>query len=124
MGSTKFSSHGSLHEMIDHFNKLQKPPFKTIFQLEQALAKGFAETQAATHVLTSSLKFSGTTTSNFDGDTWEGTVSYGGPSTGVNNPVDYAIYERQRGGDHDFMAPLKTTEEEISWIIKDVGDRL
>ena len=121
MGS-KFSSHGSLNEMIDHFKGLQKPPVKTIFRLEQALARGFAGTQAATHVITSSLKWSGTTTSHFDGDTWEGTVTYGGPSTGVNNPVEYAIYERQRGGDHDFMAPLQQTEVDMAWVIKKIGD--
>jgi len=120
MGS-KIKSQG-LGEMIDHFKGLQKPPVKTILALEQALASGFIATQAHTHVITSSLKFSGTTTSHFDGDTWEGTVEYGGPSTGVNNPVDYAIYERQRGGEHDFMAPLQQTEIEMSWIIKKVGD--
>ena len=117
MGS-EFSSHGSLKEMIEHFQSLQKPPLKTIFALEQSLKRGFMATQAATHVITSSLKWSGTTTSNFDNDEWEGTVSYGGPSTGVNNPVEYAIYERQRGGAHDFMAPLAVTEVEMDAIIK------
>lgn len=118
MGSSKFSSHGSLQEMIDSFNKMQKPPTKTIFALEMSLQKGFQNTQQHVHIITSSLKWSGTTTSNFDGETWEGTVTYGGPSKGINNPVEYAIYERQRGGEHDFMSPLEATESEMEKIVK------
>ena len=61
---------------------------------------------------------------------WEGEISYGGPSTGVNNPVDYAIYEAARGvggaggasnakGDHNFMRPLDLLDPEfVEAIVK------
>src|SRR5690606_38051615 len=84
--------------------------------LDTILHTGFAQTQAAVHVITGSLKSSGKATTNFDGDTWEGEITYGGISMGVNNRVTYAIYEKARGahwagpssvkGNHDFMAPL------------------
>lgn len=86
--------------------------------LDAVLELGFGVTQAAVHVETGSLKSSGDHKSNvepFD-KKWEGTIEYGGPSLGPNNPVDYAIYEKARGthwagpssvkGDHDFFAGL------------------
>ncbi len=33
-------------------------------------------------------------------------------SAGINNPVDYAIYEKARGGDHNFMEPVETLGDE------------
>lgn len=106
-----------LDEAIDFFNGLQKPPVKTIGKLEKELALAYADTQAATHVITMSLKLSGVPSSDFDGDVWEGMISYGGPSTGVNNPVDYAIYEQARGGAHDFLLPARAHEDKIEKII-------
>lgn len=120
--SSKFTSNGSLQDMIHDMQKMQKPPLKTIFELEQALLKGFASTQAGVHVITSSLKWSGKTASDFNGEEWSGEVSYGGPSTGVHNPVEYAIYEAQRGGAHDFMTPLDATTEEMDKIVDKMYD--
>ena len=117
---SKFSSNGSLREMIDTFQKMQRPPLKAIFALEMALAKGFAMTQANVHVITSSLRWSGKTDSNYDGDSWEGNIEYGGASTGVHNPVEYAKYEQQRGGAHDFMNGLDAVEAEMDIIVRDM----
>lgn len=83
------------------------PNRKTSLLLDTVLAAGFKETQAATHVITGSLKGSGKKNSEVHGDKWEGEIKYGGPSTGINNPVNYAIYEKRREGAHDFMTPTK-----------------
>lgn len=90
-----------------------------IARLDRVLDSGFKATQAAVHVRTGSLKSSGEKSSKFQQATkeWRGKISYGGVSLGPNNPVDYAIYEKQRGtggaggesdaqGSHDFMSPL------------------
>ena len=94
------------------------PGFKGKKILDAVLDLAFLTTQEAVHVETESLKLSGKSKSDVDHifRNWEGEITYGGPSTGVNNPVDYAIYEKARGthwagpssvkGDHDFMRPL------------------
>jgi hypothetical protein len=95
-------------------SRAKKMPWRTVGKMETILAEAFAQTQAATHVITGSLKASGTTESDFDGkDHWTGTISYGGPSTGPNNPVDYAIYEMNRGGSHDFFSQMPAFEKKI-----------
>lgn len=56
------------------------------------------------HVITGSLRASGRTSSDVTGGVWYGEITYGGPSSGYpNDPVDYADYERARGGEHDFL---------------------
>lgn len=95
-----------IDDIIDGLNKLSKPDFRLTKKLGAVLKEQFDETQAATHVITGSLKLSGHTATDFDGDTWTGHITYGGPSAGVNDPVEYAIYEMNRGGAHDFFAGL------------------
>lgn len=85
------------------------PDFKTKALLDAVLETGFKSVQTATHVITGSLKSSEKMSSEEEGDDWIGTISAGGPSAGVNNPVDYAIYEKARGEDHDFFFPLAAT---------------
>lgn len=80
------------------------PDFVTIGALEGVFAAQYADTQARVHVITGSLKLSGKPTSDYDGRVWEGTITYGGESGGVHNPVTYAIYELARHGTHDFFA--------------------
>lgn len=100
-----------------------EPHYKTTVGLEALLAAAFADTQARTHILTGSLKASGKTDSDFDGDTWTGTIQYGGllwkPAAPgpPNDPVRYAIYEMARGGDHDFFAGMPGFENQISEIL-------
>lgn len=112
----KFNASG-VSEMKDFFQALEKPPVKAIMALETLLTKTFAATQAATHIITTSLKQSGKTESDFDGSQWHGDISYGGPSGGPNNPVDYAIYEMARGGHHDFFGPAYAAESEFEAIL-------
>ena len=61
----------------------------------------------------------------------KGTVSYGGPSPGVNNPVRYAWWEqsagmrglaRTEGGAHDFMAPARALGDEYQDVVEDTMD--
>lgn len=104
-----------LDEIIKDLRRLGGPPgFKVVHGLEAALAAAFADTQERTHIITGSLKASGTSESDFSSShVWEGTITYGGklhrPPLGPgppNDPVDYAIFEMNRGGDHDFFAGL------------------
>lgn len=110
-------SHSIKHEIEYAKNKLGKPGFKLVGALEAVLKAAFLDTQARTHVITGSLKASGTTSSDFDGDDWHGQIKYGGASTGPNNPVDYAIYEMARGGDHDFFGNLPAFEPQFEAAI-------
>lgn len=97
-------------EIERELDRLEKAPDRASLYLDVVLYKGFAETQAVVHVITGSLKSSGKASTDFDGNTWRGRISYGGVSLGVNNPVTYAIYEKARDEDHDFMTPLKTLD--------------
>lgn len=89
-----------------------QPSPKVIALLEAVLSTGFAATLAAVHIDTGSLKSSAKKESDvsFQTNTWTGTIRFGGPSLGVNNPVDYAIYEKARNGTHDFLAPLEVLD--------------
>lgn len=110
--------HYSLKAAIAQAKKLGIPSFKLVHELELVLAAAFADTQARAHVITGSLKASGKTSSDFDGEDWKGEISYGGASAGPNNPVDYAIYEMARGGDHDFFAGLPGYESKFESAIE------
>lgn len=120
----KFSSDGTLKDLINQMDQLKEVPLKTIFKLEMALGQGFAMTQTNVHVITSSLKWSGDSSSDYDNTSgeWTGEISYGGPSMGIHNPVEYAMYEQQRGGAHDFMASLEMTSDEMDIIVEDLWD--
>lgn len=114
----EFNENG-LSEMEDFFNALQKPPVKLIARLERLLSTTFDATQGATHVITKSLKLSGKRSSDWDNVEWTGEITYGGESTGVNNPVEYAIYEMARGGSHDFLRPAYEAEPLFEAAIAD-----
>lgn len=92
------------------------PDFKTKVALEQVLTHGVVTIMADTHVLTGSLKSSIKKRSESEKITaeWKGEIEAGGASGGVNNPVDYAIYEKARGEDHNFMASTKLLDP--MWI--------
>lgn len=114
--SIRFQESG-LQEMIQAFEKLEKPPLKLIAALEAELQKAFLGTKADTHVISTSLKNSGRTSSDYDGHTWTGEITYGGPS--IPHEVDYAVYEQARGGDHDFMVAAYESEPEFQAIMED-----
>ncbi len=73
----------------------------------------FDGTQERVHVLTESLKNSGKYTVRWEGRAFIVRITYGGSSSGVNNPVNYAIYEMARGGDHDFLADVTEYYDEF-----------
>jgi hypothetical protein len=108
----KFSSNGSLENMKFYFKKKQNPPYDTYAELDAALYAGFSATQAHVHVRTSALRFSGGVSSKWGHSSWSGDINYGGEG------VRYAVYEQQRGGNHDFMYPLKVTLEQMDEIIR------
>ncbi len=60
----------------------------TTFRLEGIMLRNFQETQQAVHVITGHLKAEGHPSSSFDGDKWEGTISY---------PRHPGIFELARG---------------------------
>ena len=102
------SNYRELEREADRLEAL--PDVKSKPALDAVLSAGFKLTQGAVHIQTGSLKSSGKKASLIHGDTWEGVISYGGVSAGVNNPVDYAIYEKRREGSHDFFSPLKALD--------------
>lgn len=101
------SDYSELDSELDRLENLGSSE-KMKFYLDEVLEIGFKKTQANVHIDTSSLKSSGKKKSKYTKTTktWTGEIRYGGPSLGINNPVTYAIYEKARGGDHDFFNGL------------------
>lgn len=93
------------------------PTIQDIMKFESVLARQFNATQARVHVQTGSLKTSGKVSSSKTPSSWEGNISYGGLSGGIHNPVDYAEFERERDGAHDFLAPAVAMEQEYLDVI-------
>lgn len=81
------------------------PTAVDLLKFEAVLTAQFRATQTSVHKITFSLMRSGKMSSDMSNNSWEGVISYGGTTTGINNPVDYAEYERERGTSHDFLAP-------------------
>jgi hypothetical protein len=88
-------------------------------RFEAILVRQFQATQAAVHVITRSLKTSGKFNSEGDSNSWKGEITYGGRSKGIHNPVDYAEYERERGGAHDFLRPAQAMEAAYEAAIRE-----
>jgi hypothetical protein len=87
------------------------PTLIDLEKFENVLLLQYVATQQAVHVQTRSLKNSGKIASSTGQNSWEGIISYGGPAPGsIHNPVDYAEFERERDGNHDFLAPTKGLE--------------
>lgn len=114
---------GTIREWAQSMRETSEPPYVVVGELESMLASAFTLTQVATHVITGSLKASGKTESDFDGEVWTGQITYGGalwktPAPGPpNDPVNYAIYEMARGGEHDFFGPLVVFEGRVEEIL-------
>ncbi len=94
------------------------PNHGDVIALESTLANQFAATQMVVHIETGSLKASGKIDSNRIGPVWRGEISYGGVSVGsVYDPVDYAEYELDRRGSHDFLAPAAESDHLYDIVI-------
>lgn len=125
MAKTEIKFHESGDVLTNWIADLKESaePYEATVKLEALVQTAFAETQAATHIITGSLKASGKTETDMHDDEWVGTIEYGGalwktPAPGpANDPVDYAIYEMARGGDHDFFAPLHVYEGKVEEIL-------
>lgn len=103
----------------EEINRLANgPTLADLEKFEGVLISQFAATQTAVHIQTGSLKSSGKVSSEASENKWEGNISYGGPSTGIHNPVDYAEYERERDGSHDFLAPAKAMDSYYEQAMK------
>ena len=96
------------------------PDPKTIAELDTLLLNQFAVTQESVHIITGSLKSSGKMASvvNNADHSWTGTIEYGGVSAGINNPVDYAIYEKARGDAHDFLMNAELLDDLYAEAVK------
>lgn len=95
-----------IDNMIDAIERIETPSWRLTSRLQSAHRLTFLDVQGKTHVITGSLKLSETTSTDYDGRTWEGHITAGGPSPGPNNPVNYAIYEMARGGEHNFFRDI------------------
>lgn len=95
--------HSDYSQVEAHLRRLKKAPSGVgKSALEIVLIMAEAEMKKNVHVQTSSLQKSITSDSEEGRNSWTGTITAGGFSTGPKNPVDYAIYEQARDGDHDF----------------------
>jgi hypothetical protein len=104
------------HDFDLNFERMSNAPTKKgIAFLEATLFLAYEAQREATHVETGSLKSSTKKDSETRRHVWEGTITAGGASTGVNNPVNYAIYEKARGGAHDFQNVLDGYD--AHWIV-------
>jgi hypothetical protein len=102
-----------LDDMYYEVDRLSRgPAYSDLLDFEIVLQDQFQASQRAVHVQTRSLKMSGKSSFNSTKDKWEGEITYGGPSGGIFDPVDYAEYERERGGLHDFLAPVERLSRE------------
>lgn len=107
--------HGDYDEIDHEIDRIgNMPTLEMKAELALVLEFGLFSTQAEVHVETGSLKSSGKEDFETKKRRWTGTITYGGPSAGVNNPVKYAIYEQRRGGPHNFMSA--TDELGPLWI--------
>lgn len=112
--------HVDTSDVDRELDRLERLDRRTILALDAVLTGQYAATQVAVHIETGSLKTSGRHDSNADRHTWRGEIVYGGPAPGaVNNPVDYAIYEKARGGHHDFIAPAVAQDEAYGAVVLD-----
>lgn len=102
---------------LNHLDRQPDSKMKSL--LDAVLNAGYVGTQTLVHIETGSLKSSGKEKTSSSKRQWKGEIRYGGPSAGVHNPVRYAIYEKARGGAHDFMGNLNLTHSEFVEAIKE-----
>jgi hypothetical protein len=113
--------HGDYSAMDRELDRLADLPGPMgVMKLDITLGLATADVKANTHIDTSSLMQSVRGDSEVEKDVWEGTITAGGPSTGPKNPVNYAIYEKARGGEHDFFKGLAAFHETWQSQIKDI----
>lgn len=95
------SDYSALDKLFDRIDDMPNAKQKAL--LDEVLDVSLKSFQEEVHIRTGSLLLSGKTDSNERGKKWIGTLSAGGQSTGIHNPVTYASLEKSRGGEHDFF---------------------
>lgn len=93
------SDYSDLDKEFDRISSM--PTLKMSAALGAVLDAGFKTARANVHVDTGRLKASGkkSTESSKAASKWSGEFSFGDEAQGV----DYAIYEKERGGEHNFF---------------------
>lgn len=105
------SDFSQLDEVLNRFS-VDLPSYRGVAHLENVLDRLFEETQRDVHVITGSLRASGKTSSNVREHVWTGEIIYGGSAPGFpRSPVEYAVYERARGGSHDFLSRISVLDD-------------
>lgn len=99
--------------------------FRIVAGFEGVFAQVAESVDAKVHVLTGSLRASGKRSTEYNAaqSRWTGELSYGGtlvksavPGPPID-PVVYAVYERNRGGSHDFFGEVHLWEPEYEAVI-------
>jgi len=130
----------NLDELIDEVDRIgSEPDARVVGSLSKVLIEAFEDTQLKVHSPghpgghvydpTGSLLASGKTSTDLTGGwEWTGEISYGGISPlphwhdwgkhgATGKPphfdVEYAIYEMNRGGDHDFFRDLPLFDDKF-----------
>lgn len=107
-------------EVDRELSRLDNVPLSVHLELEAILALAFARTQQEVHIITASLKASGTIESDLKDDIWKGEIEYGGPSQGhKHDPVQYAEYEQARDQSHDFMASTYPMDSRYGKVVEE-----
>lgn len=112
------SDYRALEKEFDRLESL--PDAKMNASLDTVLTQGFETARSRVHVLTGALKASGkkTSSSNKSLSRWQGMFSFGAPNQGV----DYAIYEKERDGSHNFFSQVHLLNQRfIRAILRGLG---
>jgi hypothetical protein len=100
---------GDYSSIESEFDRLEQlPDFKTTNALDVAHTFAFSAAQAAIHVKKGALKATGRKTSRTYNTKWVGTMRWGGAAKG--GFVDYAIYEKARDDEHDWLNAVEPFE--------------
>lgn len=108
------SDWSDVNRELDRLERL--PNGAAITLLDALLGASFSAVEANVHILTGRLKGTGTVHSWTLGPLWEGRIHYGTPGFfdvhhhHYGPEVMYAIFEKRRGGTHDFFNPAKAME--------------
>lgn len=100
------SNYSDMDKELDRLESMPTP--KMILGLETVLELGFTTSQAAVHVDTGRLKASGKKISKANKGDWKGEFSFKARN---NEGTTYGIYERDRGGSHDFFNQVALLKE-------------
>lgn len=95
--------HWDISDADNHLDALiNGPDVQSAFLFESVVMEQYADVKADVHIMSGSLLLSGTADTDYGYDEWEGTISFGGPTTGEEGEVTYAHIEMDRVGKRRF----------------------